>query len=182
MPARDLPYVDPEARRSAAYRSYARFAGTRAMGAFSRSVAWKLDPILLRLSRGRLAMGLALPTALLETRGARTGQLRRNGVIYFHDGDRVTIVASKLGLARHPAWYHNLRAHPDVRLGGRPFRAEVVEDEHELGRLWRLADRVFPAYANYRERAGRVGRTIPIVQLTRRVSPPDDQTSSSQKS
>ena len=42
-------------------------------------------------------MGLVLPTALLETRGARTGRLRRNGVIYFHDGKRVTIIASKLG-------------------------------------------------------------------------------------
>jgi deazaflavin-dependent oxidoreductase (nitroreductase family) len=171
MPTRDLPYVDPEARRSVAYRAYARVVGTRAMGSVSRSVAWKIDPILLRLTRGRLGTGLALPTALLETTGARSGRLRRNGVIYFHDGDRVTIVASKLGLPHHPAWYHNLRAHPDVRLGGRPFRAEVVEDERELGRLWRLADRVFPAYAAYRKRAGRSGRTIPIVQLTPRESP-----------
>ena len=136
------------------------------MGSFSKSVMWKIDPLLLRLTRSRVGMGIALPTALLETRGARTGRLRRNGVIYFHDGDRVTIVASKLGLAQHPAWFHNLRAHPDVKLGGRPFRAKVVEDEQEQDRLWRLADRVFPPYAGYRRRAGRTGRTIPIVQLT----------------
>ena len=170
MPTRDLPHVDPEARRGAAYRSYVRLAGSRAVGVFSRGVMWKVDPILMRLSRGRLGMGVALPTALLETTGARTGQPRRNAVIYFHDGDRVTIVASKLGMAQHPSWFHNLRAHPDVRFGGWPFRAEVVEDQRELGRLWRLADRVFPAYANYRQRAGRVGRTIPIVQLTPRES------------
>lgn len=64
-----------------------------------------------------------LPTALLETRGARTGRVRRNAVIYFHDGDRVTVVASKLGLPEHPGWFHNLRADPDVRFGGQPFRA-----------------------------------------------------------
>jgi deazaflavin-dependent oxidoreductase (nitroreductase family) len=138
------------------------------MGSLSKSVVWKIDPLLLRLSRGRVGMGLALPTALLETTGARSGRLRRNGVIYFHDGDRVTIVASKLGLAQHPAWFHNLRAHPDVKLGGRPFRAEVIESEQERDRLWRLADRVFPPYAAYRRRAGRAGRTIPIVQLTPR--------------
>ena len=80
----------------------------------------------------------------------------------------MTIVASKLGMAEHPAWLHNLRANPDVRFGGQPFRAEVVEDERERARLWHLADRVFPAYATYRERADRVGRTIPIVQLTPR--------------
>jgi len=166
MPTRDLPYVDPKAHRSVAYRAYARLVGTRAMGVFSKNVLWRIDPLLLRLTRGRVGMSFPIPTALLETRGARTGQLRRNAVIYFHDGDRVTIVASKLGLPQHPAWFHNLRAHPDVTFGGRPFRATVMEDEQEQDRLWRLADRVFPPYARYRRRAGRAGRTIPIVQLT----------------
>ena len=129
---------------------------------------WKVDPFVLKLSGGRVGMGLLLPTALLETRGARTGQPRRNGVIYFHDGDRVTIIASKLGLPQHPAWFHNLRAHPDVKFGGQPFHAEVIDDEAERTRLWRLADQVFPAYAGYRARADRAGRAIPIVQLTPR--------------
>ena len=168
MPTRELPYVDPQARRSLLYRAYVRLVGTRAMGWFSRKVGWKLDPLLLRLSGGRLGLGLVIPTALLETTGARTGMPRRNGVIYFHDGKRVTIIASKLGLPHHPAWFHNLRAHPDVKLGGRPFRAEVVDDERERDRLWQLADRVFPSYAAYRERAGRAGRTIPIVRLVPR--------------
>lgn len=147
------------------YRAYARVAGTRAMGWFSRKVAWKIDPVLLRLSGGRVGTGMLLPTALLETRGARTGQARANAVIYFHDRDRVTIIASKLGLPHHPAWFHNLRANPDVRLGGEPFRAEVVEDAAERERLWRLADRVFPSYAAYRRRAAAAGRQIPVVQL-----------------
>jgi deazaflavin-dependent oxidoreductase (nitroreductase family) len=131
-------------------------------------VGWKVDPLLLKLSGGRLGTGLLLPTALLETRGARTGQPRSNAVIYFHDGDRVTIIASKLGLPRHPAWFHNLRAHPEVKFGGKPFHAEVVEGEPERERLWQLADRVFPSYARYRERAAEAGRVIPIVQLTPR--------------
>jgi deazaflavin-dependent oxidoreductase (nitroreductase family) len=104
------------------------------MGWISRSLAWRLDPILMRLSGGRLRFGLLLPTALAETRGARTGALRRNGVIYFHDGDRVVIVASKLGLPQPPAWFHNLRSNPLVRLGGRPFRAEVITDDAERAR------------------------------------------------
>ena len=110
-------------------------------------------------------MGLVLPTALLETRGARTGRPRRNGVIYFHDGERVTVIASKLGLPEHPAWFHNLAANPDVKFGGEPFRAEVIDDEAARARLWQMADSVFPPYAVYRERARRAGRTIPIVQL-----------------
>ena len=163
-----LAYVDPLQRRGVAYRAYARLVGTRAFGWLARRVGWKVDPWLLKLSGGRVGFGLLLPTALLETRGARTGQPRRNGVIYFHDGDRVTIVASKLGMPRNPAWFHNLCAHPDVKLGGRPFLAEVVVGEADRARLWRLADSVFPAYATYRERAADAGRTIPIVRLTPR--------------
>lgn len=97
---------------------------------------------------------------------------RRNGVIYFHDSDRVTIVASKQGDAKHPAWFHNLRAHPDVTFGGIPLRATVVRDEAERRRLWRLADRVFAPYAAYRRNAARANRTIPIVQLTTRAPGP----------
>ncbi len=109
-----------------------------------------------------------LAAALLDSRGARTGKPRRNATLYFHDGDRVTIVASKRGLPQHPAWYHNLRAHPEIVYGGLPFRAELVEAEDERRRLWGLADRVFPEYADYRERAAQAGRTIPIFQLAPR--------------
>jgi deazaflavin-dependent oxidoreductase (nitroreductase family) len=168
MSGRDLPHVDPNERRGVIYRACARILGTRPMGWVSRRLVWKLDPLLLRISRGRLGMGLLLPTALLETRGARSGRLRRNAVIYFHDGERVTIVASKLGLPQHPAWFHNLRADPEVTFGGQPFRAEIIEDEQERTRLWLLADRVFPPYSDYRKRAARVGRVIPLVQLQRR--------------
>lgn len=126
---------------------------------------WRIDPLLLRLTRGHLSTGMLLPTALLETRGARTGRPRSTAVIYFHDGDLVTIVASKAGHEGNPAWFHNALAHPDVLLGGLPFRAVLVTDGAERERLWRLADMVFPAFAVYRERAARAGREIPILQL-----------------
>jgi len=163
-----LPYVDPSASRGPVYRAYVRFLGTRLAAWLSMKIVWKVDPHLMRLTRGRLGMGLIVPTALLETTGARSGKPRSNGVIYFNDGARVTIVASKLGAPEHPAWFHNARANPDVVLGGLPFRAEVVEDEAERTRIWGLADRVFPPYAIYRERAARTGRTIQILQLVSR--------------
>src|SRR5207244_12899116 len=157
-PQRALRSGDPRRSRGPLYRAYARLVGTRVAGSLSSRFVWKLDPYLLRLTRGRVGAGLMIPTALLETRGARTGRVRRNGVIYFHDGERVTIIASKRGLPEHPSWFHNLRANPDVVFDGRPFRAEVVDDEAERARLWALADRVFPSYAIYRERAARAGR------------------------
>jgi deazaflavin-dependent oxidoreductase (nitroreductase family) len=163
-----LRRVDPSADRGRLFRAYTRLLGTRPAGWLSKAFLWRLHPVLMRLTGGRIRLGMGLPTALLTTTGARTGQVRRNAVIYFHDGDRVTLVPSKLGEPRNPAWFHNLVAHPDVMLNGAPFRAEVVVDEGERRRLWALADRVFPAYALYRSRAERAGRTIPIVQLVPR--------------
>lgn len=87
-------------------------------------------------------------------------------MIYFQD--RVTIIASKAGDEHHPAWFHNLRAYPDVTFGGIPMRASVVEDEAERERLWTLADRVFAPYATYRRDAAKANRTIPIIQLAAR--------------
>ena len=165
MPA-ELRYVDPYRPAGKFARAYAALAATRMAKFISRHVNWKLDPLLLQLSRGRLATTLVFPTALLETTGAKSGARRRNAIIYFHDDDRVTIVASNAGAAHHPSWYHNLLAHPDATFGGIPMRASCVEELAERERLWVLADRVFPAFSKYREHAATAGRTIPIVQLT----------------
>jgi deazaflavin-dependent oxidoreductase (nitroreductase family) len=167
---RQLEYVDPYRPRGLFSRAFASFSSTRLGRLISAKVVWKVDPYLLRATRGRVGMGLVLPTALLETRGARSGAVRRNAVIYFHDGDRVTIVASRAGDVKHPAWFHNLRANPDVVFGGVPMRATKVSDEAECDRLWALADRVFAPYATYRREAARANRTIPIVQLITRES------------
>ena len=160
-----LRRVDPNHTRGAVYRAWAWLSATRPMLVLSRLVAWRLDPLVLRLTGGRLGFGLLLPTAVLETRGARTGAGRRNAVVYFHDGDAVVVVASKGGAPQHPAWFHNARANPDVRFGGDAFTAQVVTDEGERSRLWVLADRVYPPFATYRTRAARAGRTIPILRL-----------------
>jgi hypothetical protein len=80
----------------------------------------------------------------------------------------VTIIASKRGWATNPAWYHNLRKHPDIVFGDLPFRTELVENEADRQRLWDLADRVFPGYAAYREQARKAERVIPIFELVPR--------------
>ena len=169
MPA-GLKYVDPHRSPGWFSRVYAAFSNTRLGRFLSIHVVWRLDPHLVRATGGRLGFNLVIPTALLETRGARSGARRRNVVIYFHDGERVTIVASKLGLPQHPAWFHNLVSNPDVTFGGIPMRATVVTDEAERDRLWALADRVFAPYATYRREAAKAKRAIPIVQLTARGS------------
>jgi deazaflavin-dependent oxidoreductase (nitroreductase family) len=167
-----LRHVDPSRPRGPLYRAFARFTSSRLGLWLSRTIGWRADPYLLPATGGRLGTGMFIPTALLETTGARSGETRRNGVIYFHDGERPTIIASKAGAPEHPAWFFNARANPEVKLSGRPYRAVIVSDEAERDRLWALADNVFPPFESYRREAAVAGRTIPILQLTRRSSQP----------
>src|SRR5260370_22479019 len=51
---------------------------------------------------------------ILTTKGAKSGDVRENPLVYTRDGDHYVIVASKGGAPTHPAWYHNLAKHPEV--------------------------------------------------------------------
>src|SRR3954467_3998223 len=78
-----------------------------------------LDRLLLRLSNGRVSIPgvlTGLPVIMLTTIGAKSGKLRTVPVVGLRDGDKVVVIASNFGQAHHPAWYHNLRAHPEARL------------------------------------------------------------------
>lgn len=126
-----------------------------------------IDRVLLRVSRGHLSLSLGQPILLLTTRGATTGKRRATPLMYVTDDDRIIVVGSNGGRPYHPAWYHNLRAHPeaDVIAPGRSgrYRARQATGE-ERERLWQKALDVYPGYAIYQERAG--DRQIPVMVLT----------------
>ena len=128
-----------------------------------------LHTLLYRETGGRI--GHAVPGVrgrmlLLDHVGARSGSLRTSPLLYVEDGEDLVVVASKGGFPRHPAWFHNLRAHPDtfVQVGPerRPVHARVA-DAAERDRLWAAAVRAYPGYEDYAARSK--GREIPLVVL-----------------
>jgi F420H(2)-dependent quinone reductase len=126
-----------------------------------------LDRRLIPLSHGRLKVALGQPILLLHTRGARSGEPRTTPLLYTPCGDAVIVVASKAGAQHHPAWYHNVRRHPDdiaIEMGGRRMRVRArVVDGPERARLWERVNDNYNGYKAYQMRA--VGRTIPIIVL-----------------
>jgi deazaflavin-dependent oxidoreductase (nitroreductase family) len=78
----------------------------------------------------------------------------------------IAVAGSKGGQPTHPAWFHNLRAHPEttIQIGSevREVRARVAAGE-ERERIWRQLVDFFPGYEFYREHAQ--GREIPVVLL-----------------
>ena len=119
-------------------------------------------------SGGRIGARMAgRDMLLLTTTGRRSGEPRTLPLAYLADGDALVIVASNAGQARHPAWFHNLRAdaRARVRMGREVFdvRAEVAEDA-ERQRLWPLLTAYNPPYAACERKTE---RTIPVVVLRR---------------
>ncbi|MFC8781049.1 MULTISPECIES: nitroreductase/quinone reductase family protein [Streptomyces] len=103
---------------------------------------------------------------LLTTTGARTGRPHTTPVAYLPDGgERVLVIASAAGSPKHPAWFHNLVAHPEVTVEAGAFtypaRAVVLEGE-ERDRAFTRAVEAEPGWAAYQERTERV---IPVVAL-----------------
>jgi deazaflavin-dependent oxidoreductase (nitroreductase family) len=127
------------------------------------NVGAKVDPVLMRISGGRLKSTLNAPTVLLVHTGRKSGQERRTPLGYFTDGDDVVLICSRGGHKQHPPWYYNIRANPEVGLwtgkdGGR-YRAREAEGA-ERERLWQLATEFYRGFADYQERAGE--RRIPV--------------------
>jgi deazaflavin-dependent oxidoreductase (nitroreductase family) len=155
---------DPTRRQNPFERALSWTARQRPVTWFLVNVGRRVDPVLMRISGGRLRTTLHGPTVLLTHRGAKSGERRQTPLAYYTDGDDVVLIASKGGAERNPAWYHNVRANPEVELwnegGGGPYRARQAEGE-ERRRLWELATTYFPGFGKYQERADQ--RTIPVI-------------------
>jgi deazaflavin-dependent oxidoreductase (nitroreductase family) len=156
----------PQASKTRAEKVLQAFAQTRAGGKLFITVFPAIDRRLLPLTRGKLSTGLGQPIVLLHARGARSGAERTVPLLATKHGDLVILIASKAGAAQHPAWFHNVRAHPDVEVTmdgrRRPMRARVVEGA-ERERLWAMANDNYNGYERYQSRAGQ--RVIPVIAL-----------------
>jgi deazaflavin-dependent oxidoreductase (nitroreductase family) len=135
---------------------------------FSRTLHY-LDIPLLRMSLGRLSVPsllAGLPVITLTTTGAKTGTARAMPVVGIPDGDRFVVIASSWGRKRHPAWCHNLRAHPQATVSAKGRSAAYVAreaDGEERNMYWRRAVEIYPGFLAYERTAG--ARRIPVFVL-----------------
>jgi deazaflavin-dependent oxidoreductase (nitroreductase family) len=165
-----VPALDPDFPKSRLYHALERVAQTDAGRWFAIHVSARVDPVLLRLTGGRGGTFPQAKLVLLTVPGRRSGEPRTSPLLYFTEGDDVILIASSYGREKHPAWYHNLVAHPecDLRVGhhGGRYRAQQVTDEPERRRLYDRAHALYSGYEGYEERAGVAGRRIPVMRLT----------------
>jgi deazaflavin-dependent oxidoreductase (nitroreductase family) len=107
------------------------------------------------------------PMLLLHHTGARSGTSRINPLVYLRDGERYVIFASKGGAPTNPDWYHNVKAHPDIKVEVGPETLDVHAEEaaeEERERLLSAQIERTPQFAEYVQSAGE--RKIPAIVLT----------------
>jgi deazaflavin-dependent oxidoreductase (nitroreductase family) len=152
---------------SALERQGERFARSRVGAWYYINVAMRVDRVLLPLSGGRMSVSIGQQVGLLETTGAKSGELRRIPLLFLRDGNHVVLIASKGGSTKNPAWYWNLKADPRARfIGPGGLTGEYVAREaegDERARLWADAVDYYSGFSTYQGRTD--GRRIPVIVL-----------------
>jgi F420H(2)-dependent quinone reductase len=109
-----------------------------------------------------------LPVVVITMRGNKTGKVRKMALMRVeHDGE-YALVASVGGAPKHPVWYYNLKADPNIILQDGADRFDATARElsgDERSTWWERAVAAYPDYAVYQERTERV---IPVFVATRR--------------
>lgn len=156
------------------YNGLSGWVSTKVRAPKPGTFAWKLNTAITRMhvrlfqaSGGRVGGTLdGAPLLVLHHTGAKSGSRRQSPVIHLRDGADLVIVASLLGSPRNPAWYHNLRAHPndvevDVRGGRRRVRARQATRD-EVAELWPRLVETYPPFQTY---VARTDRELPVMIL-----------------
>ena len=124
----------------------------------SLRLSWKVHRAFMRLTGGRFGRVGTLPALLLTTRGRRSGEKRDVALNYVRDDGSFVVIASYVGEDRDPAWWRNLRTHPDaeVTVDGKRLNVRARESEGATReRLWSRMVQIDLAYAEYQRRTKR---------------------------
>ena len=126
----------------------------------------RMDRFLLKISRGWINTGFQTVT-LLVTTGARSGIKREVPTLCMPIEGGIVLVGSNWGKPGHPAWVHNLRAHPQAHITFRGYRGPMTAVELEgdaREAMWQQLVAYNPQYAIYQSG---VDRLLPVIQLNR---------------
>ena len=121
---------------------------------------------LYKLTKGKIGGKFqGAPVALVASVGRKSGKRRTHPLLATEDGDNIVIVASKGGVDKHPAWYHNLMANPETKVNWygdvRRVRAREARGR-DRRRLWQQMVETYPTYEAYQRRTE---RQIPVIVL-----------------
>lgn len=140
---------------NAFHRLMRRFASTPVGVALLRPTAHHLDRLFTKVTGGRssfASVATGIPVVMLTTMGAKSGEPRTVAVYGIPHPDGLSLIASNFGGVKHPAWYHNLKAHPEatVTVGRDGWRATArLATPRERDEIWAKGVELYPGWRNY---------------------------------
>ncbi len=128
---------------------------------------WVRDQVeLYESSGGKEGLTLrdtGMPCIIVTNKGNKTGAIRKTPLMRAVDGTNYILVASQGGAPKHPVWYYNLKADPNVEIRDETevfsVRAREVPEGSERQRLWDIAVAAYPPYQEYQDKTDRL---IPV--------------------
>ena len=128
---------------------------------------WVADQVELYESsggtKGLTLRDTGLPVIIVTNRGCKTGAIRKTPLMRVSDGNAYVLIASQGGAPKHPRWYHNLRADPEVEIRDgtnvHSMRVREIAKGNERNRLWKIAVEAYPPYEEYQQKTKRM---IPV--------------------
>lgn len=138
------------------------------VSAFFAPRVHQIDKAVLKWTKGKYTISamLGLDIVQLTSIGAKSGQPRTMPLVGLFDGEKIALIASSFGRQHNPAWYYNLKAHPEctVQWSGKTetFVARETKGE-EYQKYWQMGVSSYAGYEKYKERAAH--RHIPVMLL-----------------
>ena len=150
-------------------RIFRRIISTRSGARFASKTGHRIDRLGFRMLNGRFLFSnvlVGLPIVMLNVEGAKSKRSFTIPLVGIPAEDKILLVASNWGGARHPAWYYNILANPEVTLTVQGQTKRYVAHEAsgaEREGYWRTVVDFYPGYGAYQARTGE--RQIPIMVL-----------------
>jgi deazaflavin-dependent oxidoreductase (nitroreductase family) len=138
------------------------------VSAFFAPRVHRIDKAILELTKGKYTLSeiLGWDIVQLTSIGAKSGQPRTMPLVGLFDGGKIALIASSFGRQHNPAWYYNLKAHPECTVQWSGKTGTFIARETEGGeykKYWQLGVSSYAGYEKYKERAAH--RHIPVMVL-----------------
>lgn len=125
----------------------------------------KFNAWVFKKSNGRFLGKLkGQEICVVTMKGAKSGKMLDFPLMYVPYQDGVILVASFGGAPKHPVWYYNLVANPNIEVRAKGKLMNLVArraSSEEKAKLWPICCEYYADYENYQQRTP---RDIPVFE------------------
>lgn len=119
---------------------------------------------IYKKSNGKLMKNFpgGFPICIVGMTGRKSGERREVALIHLPWDDKKLLVASQGGMDKHPVWYHNIKANPDVDIMVTGITKHYTARQASPDEKRELWPHLLSLYPDFDEYQARTDRDIPV--------------------